>query len=127
MPFAEACLDLWQLTGDQTFALGARRWMTHIGNSLPPRQDRGGYAEHYGRCIHFLLRAARMLHDGNATELVKHIADDAIARLWCDEAGMFRSHPGEDRVDAVDGLGILFLALMELETNREPEFQGFEF
>jgi hypothetical protein len=40
---------------------------------------------------------------------------------------MFRSHPGEDRADAVDGLGILFLALAELETGAAPRLLGFAF
>jgi hypothetical protein len=127
MPFAEACLDLWELTGDEVFAEGARRWVTHIRHSLPPREGRGGYAEHYGRCLHFLLRAAQALDDPACIPLAREIAEDAISRLWCEETGMFRSHPGEDRADAVDGLGILFLALHQLETGNAPELYGFAF
>jgi hypothetical protein len=40
---------------------------------------------------------------------------------------MFRTHPGEDRTEAVDGLGVLFLALIYLETGREPDLLGFAF
>jgi hypothetical protein len=38
--------------------------------------------------------------------------------------GMFRGHPGEDRYDAVDGVGFLLLALLRLATGREPEMLG---
>ena len=31
-------------------------------------------------------------------------------------------HPGEDRCDAVDGLGILLLALLYLDTGEDDEF-----
>ena len=53
------------------------------------------------------------------------MAQDAISHLWVEECGMFRSHPGEDRCDAVDGIGILFLALLCLQTGRAPDMMGF--
>lgn len=127
MPFAEACLDLWELTGDERFAEGVRRWLGHLRGSLPARQGRGGYAEHYGRCLHFLLRAANTGFVPDAVALAERVAQDALGQLWCEAAGMFRSHPGEDRADAVDGLGILFLALLEWETGRPPDLKGFAF
>lgn len=127
MPFAEACLDLWELTGDEVFATGARRWIEHLRRSLPARQGRGAYAEHYGRCLHFLLRAAKTELGQDAASLADRIAREALDHLWCEEAGMFRSHPGEDRADAVDGLGILFLALLEHETGISPDLKGFAF
>ena len=40
---------------------------------------------------------------------------------------MFRSHAGEDRYDAVDGVGYLLLALIYLETGRKADYQGFGF
>ena len=40
---------------------------------------------------------------------------------------MFRSHPGEDRCNAVDGPGILFLGLIYLQTGSQPEGFGFAF
>lgn len=51
-------------------------------------------------------------------ELARQIADEAIGCLYVNEAGMFRSHPGEDRCDAVDGPGILLLALLYLDTGK---------
>jgi len=37
----------------------------------------------------------------------------------------FRSHAGEDRYDAVDGVGYLLLALIYLETSKKPDYLGF--
>jgi hypothetical protein len=51
--------------------------------------------------------------------LARNIANEAIGCLYCDETGMFRSHPGENRCDSVDGPGILLLALLYLDTGRE--------
>jgi len=65
--------------------------------------------------------------DPRAGALAERIADDAVRRLWVAEAGMFRSHPGRDSADAVDGLGILFLALIELETGEPVDAMGFHF
>jgi hypothetical protein len=46
---------------------------------------------------------------------------DAMESLFVPRMGMFRSHPGEDRCDAVDGPGILLLALMYLDGGELPE------
>ncbi|MBN2449932.1 MAG: hypothetical protein JXR77_06065 [Lentisphaeria bacterium] len=113
MPFAEACLTLWRDTGDLAFRGGAERWIKHIAGSMPPGDGQGAYAEHYGRCIHFLRRAERELASAEAGRLADAITQHALDTLWVPQAGMFRSHPGEDRADAVDGLGILFLALLD--------------
>jgi hypothetical protein len=59
--------------------------------------------------------------------LARQLADEAVAQLYSPRAGMFRGHPGEDRCDAVDGVGILFLALCYLETGQEPDLMGFHF
>lgn len=32
---------------------------------------------------------------------------------------------GEDRCDAVDGMGLLFLLLLDLESGRAPDMMGF--
>jgi len=41
--------------------------------------------------------------------------------------GMFRGHPGEERCDAVDGVGLLLLALLDLDGAGEPDGMGFAF
>ena len=137
MAFAEACLTLWEIERDERFALCARRWIEQIRAQMPPRYprdsitdselQRGAFAESYGRAIHFLVRAADVLDEPAAKGLAREIADDAVAELWVEEAGMFRTHPGEDRTDAVDGLGYLFAALIYLETGEEPDLGGMAF
>ena len=47
------------------------------------------------------------------------MADEAVDQLFVEEAGMLRSHPGENRCDAVNGPGILLLALLLLDTGTE--------
>jgi hypothetical protein len=40
---------------------------------------------------------------------------------------MFRGHAGEDRYDAVDGVGYLLLSLLYLETGKRADYLGFGF
>ena len=40
--------------------------------------------------------------------------------LYDPAGGMFRGHSGEDRCDAVDGVGCLLSALLYLATGRRP-------
>jgi hypothetical protein len=115
MPMAETCLRLYEKTGDEVYRQAAGRWVTHIRNSLPANGDHGGYAEDYGRVIHFLVRAADVLERREYRDLAVQVADEAMDRLYVPKMGMFRSHPGEDRCDAVDGPGILILALLYLD------------
>jgi len=111
---AEACVALHRLTGKEIFAQGVRRWVAHLRASLPPRDGAGAYAEHYGRAVHFLCNAADHFRESGWRDLARAIAADAVSALWAGE--MFRSHPGEDRYDAVDGVGYLILGLLRLET-----------
>ncbi|MFS0727540.1 hypothetical protein [Paenibacillus sp. 1P07SE] len=122
MPLAESALTLYQLTGKSLFREGASRWAGVIARTLPARGGRGAYAEHYGRAIHFLVRAADVLQDPSCRELAERVAAEAVEKLYAH--GMFRGHPGEDRYDAVDGVGYLALSLMYLDTGEEPDGMG---
>lgn len=122
MPNAEACLLCYQHTGDERFLQGVERWVQVVQNALPaPR----GYAEHYGRCIHLLCEAADVLGRSEWQDLAVRIADEAVHELLVQDR--FRSHVGEDRCDAVDGLGFLFLALMRLDSGEAPDLMGLHF
>jgi len=123
MAAAEAGLALWRLTGKPIYREACRRWVGAIRASLPARGGRGGYAEHYGRCIHFLLGCEPVIPEDDCRSLARELADDAVLRLFA--GGMFRSHPGEDRCDAVDGVGYLALALLWLATGDDPPAMGF--
>ena len=54
--------------------------------------------------------------------LAMDLAEESQQILWAGEA--FRSHPWEDRVEAVDGMGWLILALLCMEANGEPDLLG---
>jgi len=96
-----------------------------IAISTPAGDGKGAYADQYGRCIHFLARAANVVNDPTLSDQARQLASEAVSHLYSESAGMFRSHPGEDRCDAVDGIGILFLSLLYLETGHEPDAMGF--
>ncbi len=125
MAMAETCVELLRITGEPVFQQAVERWVGHLQASLPPREGSGGYAEHYGRAVHFLCVADAALNRPQWRDLATGLADEAVERLWTGR--MFRGHPGEDRYDAVDGVGVLMLALIRLETGEEPPMLGFHF
>jgi hypothetical protein len=75
--------------------------------------------------IYFLLSCAETLNDSNYKDLAKKIAKEAVDVLFAH--AMFRSHPGEYRYDAVDGVGILSLSLIWLDTGQKPDRMGLFF
>lgn len=122
MPFAESCIALHQATGAERYRLACERWVRQIDGSLPARNGRGGYAEHYGRCIHFLVGCARLAGMNGCLELARRVAREAVDTLA--DSGVLRTHPGEPRYDAVDGGGYLLHALLALETEQDPDMMG---
>lgn len=127
MPMAESCLLLWQQTRDPLYLEAVNRWIAFISQNIPANDGAGAYADQYGRAIHFLCAAAEILSQESLLKSAEKIAAEAIDHLYCSEGGMFRSHPKENRCDAVDGMGILFLALFYLETGHDPDGLGFHF
>lgn len=125
MSLAESTLSLYALTGGEEFQAGARRWIQIIAKNMPAREGKGAYAEQYGRCIHFLVRASQVFGEAEYLELAHRLAEEATEQLFA--FGMFRGHPGEDRYDAVDGVGYLALALLYLETGEPPDMMGSGF
>jgi hypothetical protein len=125
MALAETCVALHALTGKEAFRQAAARFADSIADDLPARQGRGAYAEHYGRCIHFLTVAGRHFGEPSYAHLARRVAAESIEMLYTGE--MFRTHPGEDRYDAIDGLGLLALALLELQFPGQVDLMGFGF
>jgi len=118
----ECCVELFRRTGGEAFRRGAEVLTEIVRRSLPARDGRGAYAEHYGRCIHLLSNCAAAFERPEFRALAEDVAREAVAMLYAQD--MFRSHPGEDRYDAVDGLGYLFVSLLELETGRAIGMMG---
>lgn len=119
---AEAALRAWELTQDKVFSTGVERWVTVLKNSLPARNGRGAYAEHYGRAIHFLWRAGKLFDRRDWSALANDVCREATAVLWHGE--VCQTHPWEARVEAVDGMGWLALAMIALARDREPDVLG---
>jgi len=123
---AETCAALYRLTGEAQFAEAIDRWAGVLRETPPPVETADGhreYAELYGRDIHFLLRAADATGNAAYQAQAAALADQAIDRLFAH--GMFRTHAGEDRTDAVDGIGYLLLALLYLQTGEPADYLGF--
>lgn len=112
---AEACLSLHEATGDQLSKQAIERWINIIKQELPTDKMQGGYADDYGRAIHFLVRASTVLNNPKYRILAQNIAKEAMKKLYVPKMGMFRSHLGENRCDSADGPGLLLLSLMYLE------------
>ncbi len=113
---AEACLDLYERTDKPVFGLAAQRWMRILRACPPQAAPRGAYAEPLGRAISLLHRAANVLDDPSLLELARDYAAHATTALVTE--GMFTGHPDKPRYEAVDGVGLLLLALLELQAGR---------
>lgn len=123
LPCAEACLRLHRLTGRACFRQGVERWLAHLARQGGPQQvDADGgvvpgtCAELYGRAIHFLAGAGERAR-------AQALAEHALASLW--DGRLFRGRSGDDRCQAVDGVGILLLALLGLEQDGDGDLLGF--
>ncbi len=125
MALAEAGLTLHALTGDAVFREATERWARVASTTSPARTGGWTYAENYGRAIHFLARAGLQLHDDRLLAAASALADEAVARLAAD--GMCQGYPDSHLYESVDGVGYLFLALLLLETRRDPPLHGFGF
>jgi len=88
-----------------------------VGRSLSELDSRPLYAEMAGRALIFLHESRDLVPAavGYRDELLARVESG----LWAGER--FRSHTGEDRVDAVDGMGFLFAALVSLEGETLPD------
>ena len=124
---AEACLSLHEESGDSLSEKAVERWVNLIQQELPANQNQGGYAEDYGRAIHFLVRASEVMKRPSYHTLARDLANEAMASLYVAKMGMFRSHPDENRCDSADGPGFLLLALMYLEGSDPTKQSALQF
>jgi hypothetical protein len=128
MAFAETCLDFYRRTKAPRYREAVERWVEVVRISPAPKtakDGRGAYAELFGRAIHFLTGAGQSLGNAEYTALARKLAGESLETLFAH--GMFRSHAGEDRYDAVDGVGYLLLALIYLGTGKKADYMGFAF
>jgi hypothetical protein len=122
LQMAECCLRLYQATGNETFKHAADRWVEHISKQTDTRgSDQILYAENYARIIHFLLHYREVVGPGEVDTLLDQVVEEVLSELYLADHHMFRSHTGEIRYDAVDGLGLLSLALLWHGTGSRPD------
>lgn len=125
LAMAESCVAIYEQTRLPEFRTAIYRWADIIAVRTYDNVPAVRYAEQFGRAIHFLLHASDALKDNRLRIQAVDLADVAISSLYTGH--MFRGHTGEDRYDAVDGVGYLLLALLYLETGRPPDYMGFGF
>ena len=125
MALAQTCVHLCERTGNDVFAEAIERWGDIVHRELPANSGAGAYAEMYGRCIRFLVDAARTCGHDAYLKYADLLIWDAVDMLYCsDGPGMFAGHPGEARYDAVDGVGWLVLAIIHREMDAPLDYLG---
>jgi hypothetical protein len=132
---AQAYAYAAQLTGDAAMLDTAKRFARLIETNLPPctcltncwyrgyaeqYAIRGTYAGAYGQTISFFIHMHLLTGERRYLTLARTVADDAIMRLY--HRGLFRGHPAKPYYEAVDGVGCLLYALLQLDlTLRSPQ------
>ncbi|UUO04371.1 hypothetical protein M4951_13305 [Blastopirellula sp. J2-11] len=92
-----------------------RRWKAELDEALPESAEMtGGYAEDYGRCISLFVHLYRATDDQRYLNWANEVADDAIAKLY--HNGLFVGHPAKPYYETIDGVGLLLLGLLELDS-----------
>tara|TARA_Y100001972_G_scaffold129174_1_gene194872 strand:+ start:3210 stop:4718 length:1509 start_codon:yes stop_codon:yes gene_type:complete len=123
MQLAEATLEMYLLTKNSLYETHTKNWLRHVRKQVNERNPEDLlYAENYARIIHFLKSYHAVFKDPESKKLMQVLASEALANLYLEEARMFRSHTGESRYDAVDGVGLLALVLLEIEYGFESEY-----
>ena len=84
----------------------------------PGRQ--GTYADKYGRTISFLLHLYVVTCEQGYLDNARALANESIEKLH--HNGLFRGHPAKPYYEAIDGVGNLLYALLELDQAlRDPQ------
>jgi len=139
---AQAYAHAYELTRDPVLLEAAKRWAHCIRRAWPPRRclaatwyagyardwaPHGTYAGLYGRTVSFLLHLHALTGEAAHLDLAKAVANEAVSRLYY--KGLLRGHPRKPYYEAVDGVGTLLRALLQLDhvvTARAGGKLGFE-
>jgi hypothetical protein len=92
--------------GDTWYAGYSLEWAQH-----------GSYAEHYGRLIDFFVTLFEATGEDQYLFSARDLAKDAVSALWYD--GLFRGHANKPYYEAVDGVGVLLVSLIELDSHHD--------
>jgi len=126
-------------TGEKELRAAAEQFARWIRQELPPHRcetntwyrgyaecfaPQGTYAGIYGQTISFFIQMFLLTGDESFLQTARATADDAIARL--NQRGLFRGHPAKPFYEAMDGVGQLLYALLQLDRiSLEPQ-RGFK-
>lgn len=128
IPTAEEYAYAALVTGDPELRDTAEKFARWIRQEFPPRRcdtnswyrgyaedfaPQGTYAGLYGQTISFFLQMYLVTGDAADLKSARAVADEAIAKLYCN--GLFRGHPAKPYYEAMDGVGQLLYALLELD------------
>lgn len=117
-----------EASGDEELLATAKRWAESIREQFPPRSavehswygeyarewaPHGTYAGYYGQTISFLLEMHRATGETKYLDLAREAARESVAKLYYQ--GFFRGHPCKPYYEAMDGVGYLLAALVELD------------
>jgi len=135
LPTAQVYAFAFSLTNEPAMLDTARLFAKLMETNLPPRAclkeswyrgyaeryaPQGTYAGLYGQSVSFFLHVYLLTGEPRYLRLARGTADDAIARLF--HNGLFRGHPAKPYYEAVDGVGYLLYALLELDqVIKHPE------
>lgn len=95
-----------------------RRWKTELEAAMPRAIETGGaYAEDYGRAISLFTNLHRLTGEAKHKKLAEQLADEAIDKLF--HNGVFLGHPAKPYYETTNGVGLLLVALLELDSPEE--------
>lgn len=144
---AQSSVYAWELSDedpakrDPELLRIAERWAKVIKDALPPqpghrqadsdlidampalKETGGTYAENYGRAISFFVHLYRATGNEEYLRTAETLADETIEKLW--DNGLFKGHPAKPYYDALDGVGLLLLALLDLDEPNQPMDAAF--
>jgi DUF1680 family protein len=125
---AQVYVYAYELTGEAVFLTTAKRfaaWIEKVPPGTPETPNtwyddysngpgrKGTYAGKYGRTVSFLIHLYVVTGERGYLEDARALADTAIEKLY--HKGLFRGHPAKPYYEAMDGVGYLLYALLELD------------
>ncbi len=130
MPIATAQCYAWAflITRDPELLATTKRWADCIRREFPQRTcetqswyrqyaalwaPHGTYAGLYGQTISFFLCLHEATRQPEYLQSARAVAREAVSRLYY--KGLFRGHPGKPYYEAIDGVGNLLYALLQLD------------
>jgi DUF1680 family protein len=136
---AQCYAQAYRLTKDPNMLAGAKRFAAWIEKTPTNTSETeiswyaeytktygkaGAYAEKYGRTISFFLDMYSLTKQPEYLQVAQQFADEAVAKLYVN--GMFKGHPAKPYYEAVDGVGNLLYALVELDLTLKGKTKGFD-